>query len=143
MASRVSGILREKEVGALEKQNEKKFLTQDDIDREFGFSAEDFTDAEAVELEGEPLTAEELKNLGAGAHIWVRAWGMDFAQKPPVEVTVVFAAVTDHVPDKGFVAVWGATDEHDWLHEEDYTETWWAYLSKPAPVVTDRLKGQK
>ncbi len=71
------------------------------------------------------LTLEELKDITfeaeTGPHIWVKHL---FSEH-------VSAAIMDIHDDYGYVAVWCAGNESDYLTENNYGVTWLAYLEKP------------
>lgn len=73
-------------------------------------SFEDLNEYETLEL-------DDLKYLGHGVHIWVKM----------LPTGTVRAAITDNHEEYGFVAVWCAGTEKDFLREEDYGKTWVAF----------------
>lgn len=80
------------------------------------------------------LDLNDLKDLGNGAHIWVKSIEVSYVpwRKEPLVTEFVTSALTDKVDGLGVVAIWCAsTDKSDWFLEQDYGTKWWAYISKP------------
>lgn len=83
--------------------------------------------AAGVNSEPVALTLEELKDIGHGAHIWVKIRTV----KEPYVTDYIAAAVTDALDGVGIVALWTAEPTEPMLVEKDYGKTWWAYQSNP------------
>ena len=88
--------------------------------------------------EPKALTFTELKDITfaarTGPHIWVKH----------LESEHVSAAIMDIHDIYGYVAVWCAGNEDDYLTEETYGKKWLAYLEEPyceEPKPTPHLNG--
>ena len=79
------------------------------------------------------LTLEELKDIGHGAHIWVKIKTEKpmFGREEPFATIYIAAAVTDELDEVGIVALWSADPLNPMLVEKDYGVSWWAYQSDP------------
>lgn len=84
--------------------------------------------AKGVEIDpvkNEPLTLEELRTIAEseeyGAHVWVK----ELADHD------IIAAVTDHMPPYGVVALWSYGVHEPEFTEKNYGKTWLAYKNKP------------
>ena len=89
--------------------------------------------AAGVKPDPAALTLEELKDIGHGAHIWVKIKTEKpmFDREEPFATMYTAAAVTDELDEMGIVALWSADPLNPMLVEKDYGVSWWAYQSDP------------